>query len=398
MNARWFSIVVAAIVLAAAPAAQLPDISWTCPMHPDVLEPKKGACHICGMDLEPVRLVLMYTCPVHAVIEESKPGKCRICARDLVQKIAALTFTCARNREISQLEPGKCPDGSAMTPRYTARAHGDHNPKHGGVFFMAPDNWHHLEGTYPAAGRFRVYVYDDYSKPLSLAQARKVRGRVVTKEAFDPKTGTTRELASTPLVLARNGAFFEARLDPLPLPAKLIAKIAFKSGDKESRFDFTFPSFSRDVPASTSTRPASTSAQPPSTSAQSSPAFAPPVTTGASASAQGASADRSARQAPDGLIDALKARSAEVESLLKSGELGGVFVPALQAKDLALELQAKQSGAKQDAVEASVKQIVLAAYQLDNYGDLGDGQKAQEAFRSMHAAIAQLDTLVSGQQ
>ena len=106
---------------------------------------------------------------------------------------------------------------------------------------MAPDNWHHLEGTYPAPGRFRVYVYDDFSKPLSIAQARKVRGRVVTKEGFDPKTGTTRELASTPLVLARNGAFFEARIEPLALPAKMTAKISFTSEDKESRFDFAFP-------------------------------------------------------------------------------------------------------------------------------------------------------------
>jgi hypothetical protein len=320
----------------------------------------------------------MYTCPVHAVIEQPKPGKCRICARDLVQKTAALTFTCARNREISQLEPGKCPDGSAMMPRYTARAHGDHNPKHGGIFFMAPDNWHHLEGTYPAAGRFRVYVYDDYSKPIRLAQARKVRGRVVTKEAFDPKTGTTRELASTPLVLARNGAFFEARLDPLALPAKLTAKISFSSEDKESRFDFTFPGYSRDV--------ASTSALP----AQTAPADKPIATNAPIAPV--------APVAPDSLLTDLKARSAEVESLLKSGALGGVYVPALQAKDLALEIQAKQSAANQEAVEASVKQIVLAAYQLDNYGDLGDGERANEAFRSLRTAIAQLDSLVSGQR
>jgi hypothetical protein len=375
MHLRVFAIAVTAIILITAPAAQLPDISWTCPMHPDVLEPKKGACNICGMDLEPVRLVLMYTCPVHAVIEQSKPGKCRICARDLVQKTAALTFTCARNRDISQLEPGKCSDGSAMIPRYTARAHGDHNPKHGGIFFMAPDNWHHLEGTYPAAGRFRVYVYDDYSKPLNPAKARKVRGRVVTKEAFDPKTGTSRELASTPLVLARNGAFFEARLDPLPLPTKLTAKIAFTSDDKESRFDFTFANYSRDV------------TQTPSVEKPSAPAFAPPNTSTATA-----------REALDDLIDVLKARGAEVESLLTKGELGGLYVPALQAKDLALEIQAKQSAGNQDVVEASVKQIVLAAYQLDNYGDLGDGEKAQEASRSMRAAITLLDSLVSGQR
>ena len=76
---------------------------------------------------------------------------------------------------------------------------------------------------------------------LSLADARKVRGRVVTKEVFDPKAGTTRELASAPLVLARNGAFFEARIESTTLPAKLTAKISFRSDDKESRFDFTFP-------------------------------------------------------------------------------------------------------------------------------------------------------------
>ena len=366
MQARVFSIVVAALILTAAAGAQLPPISWTCPMHPDVLEPKKGACSVCGMDLEPVRLVLVYTCPVHAVIEESKPGKCRICARGLVQKTAALTFSCASNPDISQVEPGKCPDGSAMVPRYTARAHGDHNPKHGGTFFMAPDNWHHIEGTYPAAGRVRLYLYDDFSKPLSIAEARKVRGRVVTKEAFDSKTGRTRELASTPLVLARNGAFLEARIQRLPLPAKMTAKISFGPGQKESRFDFAFPSYSRDIAVT-------------ATTTTNSVAPVAPV----------------ARVAPVALLSDLKARGAEVESLLKSGTLGAIYVPALQAKDLALAIQASQSEALRDVLEPSVKQLVLAAYQLDGYGDLGDAEQAQEAFRAMRRAIAQLDSLVS---
>ena len=370
MERRNFAIAVAAILVVTAVAAQLPALSWTCPMHPDVLEAKKGACHICGMDLEPVRLVLVYTCPVHAVIEQSKPGKCRICARDLVQKTAALTFTCAGKRDISQIEPGKCPDGSPMIPRYTARAHGDHNPKHGGIFFMAPDNWHHLEGAYPAAGRFRVYVYDDFSKPLSVARARKVRGRVVTKEVFDPKTGKTRELASTPLVLARNGAFFEARIEALALPAKMTAKISFSAGDKENRFDIAFTEYSREIaaaPATTSTAPVA------------------PIAPGAPI----------APTAPSTLLADLKARGGEVESLLKNGTLGAVYVPALQAKDLALQIQAAQSEAHREALDPTVKQIVIAAYQLDNYGDLGDAENAQEAYRSMSAAIAQLDSLVT---
>jgi hypothetical protein len=344
-------------------------------MHPDVLEAKKGGCSICGMDLVPVRLVLVYTCPVHAVIEQPRPGKCRICSRDLVQKTAALTFTCAGNRDVSQIEPGKCADGSATVARYTARAHGDHNPKHGGLFFMAPDNWHHLEGTYPAPGRFRIYIYDDFSKPLSIAQAREVRGRVITKEAFDPKTGTTRELASTPLTLARNGAFFEARIEPLALPAKMAAKISFTSSDKESRFDFAFPAYSRDTPASTSAPPAQTAST-----------FAP--------SAPIATVDKSV-SSPDSLLSDLKAQNSEVESLLKSGALGGIYVPALRAKDLALEIQAMRPAEHQEAVEPSVKQIVLAAYQLDNYGDLGDAERAREAFRRMAMAVAQLDSILS---
>ncbi len=366
MKRCLWAIVMAGLLVAGA-AAQLPAVSWTCPMHPDVLEDRKGACGICGMDLEPVRLVTLYTCPVHAVIEQASPGNCRICSRVLLQKTAALTFTCAADRDVSQLEPGTCPDGTPTVARYTPRAHGDHNPKHGGIFFMAPDGWHHLEGTYPAAGRVRIYVYDDYSKPLGTAEARAVRGRIVTKEAFDAGSGTTRELASAPLVLARSGSFLEAGIEPLPLPARLVAKIAFRPGDKESRFDFTFPAYSRDLPAAASM----------TTSARLAPAAeAAPV--------------------PGALLADLRARRDEVGSLVTSGALGGIYVPALQAKDLALQIQSQQGRAKQDALEASVKQIVLSAYQLDTYGDLGDGEKVQDAYRIFNAAVSQFDSLVSG--
>src|SRR5947207_15641171 len=46
----------------AAPAEKLPPLSYTCPMHPEILEDKGGICPICKMDLVPIRLDSVWTC------------------------------------------------------------------------------------------------------------------------------------------------------------------------------------------------------------------------------------------------------------------------------------------------------------------------------------------------
>src|SRR6185295_13873263 len=43
--------------------------------------------------------------------------------------------------------------------------HTDHNPKHGGDFFMASDGWHHVEIALMPGRELRVYIYDNYTKP-----------------------------------------------------------------------------------------------------------------------------------------------------------------------------------------------------------------------------------------
>src|SRR5580765_3636368 len=181
----------------------LPPISWTCPMHPEILEDKKGTCPICKMDLVAVRLDSVWSCPVHPVIAESKPGKCPIDRRDLIQVTVAVSWTCP-GATTESTEPGTCPDGAPMARKTTPRAHGNHNPQHGGQFFMASDNWHHLEGTYLPSGVFRMHVYDDYTRPLPLKDVRAITASVVTKNAA---TGTE---TTTPLV--RSGQYLQARV------------------------------------------------------------------------------------------------------------------------------------------------------------------------------------------
>lgn len=65
--------------------------TYTCPMHPQIVEDEPGSCPICGMDLVAVKkqpvekeAATAYTCPMHPQIEDEEPGSCPICGMDLV--------------------------------------------------------------------------------------------------------------------------------------------------------------------------------------------------------------------------------------------------------------------------------------------------------------------------
>ena len=53
-------------------SANVPPLSMTCPMHPDVVESSPGDCPICKMKLVPVRLETVWTCPVHPQVAETR--------------------------------------------------------------------------------------------------------------------------------------------------------------------------------------------------------------------------------------------------------------------------------------------------------------------------------------
>src|SRR4051812_18009399 len=260
-----------------AAAQQPPPLSYVCimPGDEDVLEDKPGSCPKCKMNLVPVRLDAKWWCPVHQALEvHDGPGKCRRDGKDLVQVTVSEFWTC-ESSENKLLEPGKCSDGSPRKINYELRAHGDHNPRHGGQFFMATDAWHHVEGTYPQNGLFRVFFYDNFTKPLPL-RGKGITGSLAIRDAKD------NEIATAPLAIGKDGATMEAKIPAAnaALPLRATVKLKFSDKIPEQPFDFQFNDYSKDTAAGAAIGPTAT---PRTTSAPAAPkpAAAAPASTAA---------------------------------------------------------------------------------------------------------------------
>jgi hypothetical protein len=367
----------------AAAAPKLPPLSFTCAHHPDVLEDRPGICPLCKLALVPVRLDSSWMCPVHTTVIESERGSCRLCRRQLVPVTVSLTWSC-RGDDTAHLEPGLCSDGSPRIGQRALRPHGNHNPRHGGQFFMAPDNWHHIEGAYPTARAFRLYVYDDYGRPLPAAALKDVQARIVTKESFDPATRKTTELSAFPLRVSRTSGYLEARIDTTTLPAEMTAKVRFGRDSEEHRFDFTFDALTKEPAAPTSVP----SARAPSTGiAAVSPTAAapPPAETAAGLGPQAIPSSMAE------ILSELKGKETEVRDLITRGDFGAVWVPAFRAKDLAIALEphlAHLAVQKRDAGEPALARVVRGAWLLDAAGDVGNRQQVEAAFSTFKAGVA----------
>ncbi len=338
---------------------------WTCPMHREVLEDKAGICPICKMDLVATLVEPAWICPIHAAVMEDKPGKCPLDGRGLLPVKVEVAWVCPNHPNVSQLEPGVCRiDNVPLERKRSLRPHEDHSPKHGGGFFMAPDTWHHLEGTYPEPGLLRVYLYDNYSQPLD---PKTVKGRAVLKEVYDEATKRTKDVGVFWLQPSADGKSLEARIGDLPMPAEVTVKVVLDPKRPEDRFDFVFADMSREPD------PDAAAAQ-----AASTVAIAAPVI-------QVTIPDK-----PEQIVSEIQARGDKVKDLLAKGAFMDVWVPALEAKDFALALDGRLDALSEDqrlTVKLAIKQLVRAAWLLDWYADLGDRQQVTDAYGLFGAAV-----------
>jgi hypothetical protein len=373
---------------------KLPPLSYVCimPGDEDVVEDQPGKCHKCGMDLHPVRLVSVWTCPGQPGMPEGTqdaPGKCPVDGRPLVPMTMALSWVCGNDSKTESLQPGTCVDGSPKTRRYTQRAHGNHNPQHGGQFFMASDSWHHLEGAYFAPGLFRLFLYDDFTKPLSAAKVRATSARLIL----------AKDGREVPLV--RNGRVFEAKIGKLPFPAALQAHVQFEANGKDNLFDFTFERYSKDVVVAAPSITAAPAAAPASLAAPAAttppaPNFAPaPLVETVPTGVDPALVPLPIPDNVPDMLAQLRTRADQIRAFIDRGAFASVYVPAFQAKDVALAIDARKGelpAERQKTLSPAVSRLVRSAYLLDAFGDLGNKQQITEAFGRFAAAVKDIES------
>jgi hypothetical protein len=123
---------------------------------------------------------------------------------------------------------------SQNSPGVKPKPHAMHIPQHGGIFFMALDNEHHLEGVLLKSGVFKVYLYDAFTKPLSTAEVQGARANV--------QVGESESAPIIPLVVGKDGQTLEAAISKdMQFPVTINLSLRFRESDPSARPEvFTF--------------------------------------------------------------------------------------------------------------------------------------------------------------
>jgi hypothetical protein len=168
------------------------------------------------------------------------------------------------------------------------------------------------------------------------------------------------------------------------VPLQVTAKIRFAPDAAEQRFDFSFQTVTNE----------------PTLPAQASRVTSPVAPMTSSPATQPVPDAPAASTTTPALLTSLTTAAEQVRTLLQQGAYMDMYFPALAAKEAALalddrtvELPAERRGAASDAV----KRVVLGAWLIDAYGDIGDKLKLTEAFDAFAGAVSDLKS-VYGQQ
>ena len=83
------------------------------------------------------------------------------------------------------------------------------------------------------------------------------------------------------------------------------------------------------------------------------------------------------------VVSEIRTRDEALQTLIGEGRFTEIFIPALQAKELALALMDRGDELplrERNEIRIAVRHLVRAAYLLDWYGDLGNKQQVSGAY------------------
>jgi hypothetical protein len=176
----------------------------------------------------------------------------------------------------------------------------------------------------------------------------------------------------------------------------MTAKVRFGDDQPEYRFDFTFDKLTKE-PLVPSARPIGTPTT--ASAANTTTPTLPPPPASSPANPEPALTSPSIPTTMAGIVEQLKARHQQVGELVGRGDFGAVWVPAFQAKDLAIALEphlAHLAEPRRDVAEPAIAAVVRAAWLLDAAGDVGNRQQIESAYAMFSRAVTNLATAFEG--
>ena len=102
-----------------------------------------------------------------------------------------------------------------------------------------------------------------------------------------------------------------------------------------------------------------------------------------------------------GLLEELGTRLAVIDGLMREGNISEVWLPAMGTKTVALVLEQHASQVPERLraqVTNAARAVVVAAWEIDGYGDLGNKPKVVDAYNHLSAAVAELKAVYAGVQ
>ena len=83
------------------------------------------------------------------------------------------------------------------------------------------------------------------------------------------------------------------------------------------------------------------------------------------------------------MLTQLRTRTDQIRAFIDRGSFASIYVPAFQAKDLALALDEHQHelpAERRKVAQPAITKLVRSAYLLDAFGDIGNKQQIAEAY------------------